>query len=327
MHLPEKLQQAILFEAEKFKLKDISFAREELTSRYRQPKIGKTAPIASDLERCAYVVARMPATFAVINKILIELKHRVEKFEFKSMLDLGAGPGTAMWAACQNFPEIRNFSLIEQDFSLIELGKRLAESSDNEFVKAAEWKLQKMEDLNEDKQYDLVILSYSLGELPNNAISQLIEACWNLTNGFLVIIEPGTPTGFNLIRSIRDQLIALKAYLVAPCPHANKCPMENKNWCHFDERVERSFLHRRIKGGTLGYEDEKFSYLIVSKKPCRLPESRILRHPQKHSGHMIFELCTSQGIEQRIISKRTPEIYKKARKMEWGSSFEGKENE
>lgn len=322
MHLPEELQEAIALETDKFKLREMQTAREQLTGRYRS-QTQKGALIGNEAERCAYLVARLPATYAVISRVLEELIHRTGgSSPIRTLLDLGAGPGTAMWAASQALPEVTQYSLVEQDEALMTLGKRLAAQARTPPLPNVQWHLQKMEELKGIVQHDLVILSYSIGEIHPSAIQPLIEKCWQLANRYLVVIEPGTCKGFELIRTIRNQLIACGAHLVAPCPHAAVCPMGEGNWCHFSERIERSILHRRIKSGTLGYEDEKFSYLIFSKDACKLPEARVLRHPQKRSGHVSIEFCTGEGLKQQVISKRTPEEYKRAKKLEWGSSVE-----
>lgn len=325
MHLPEELQEAIALEADKFKLREMQTAREQLTERYRSAHSAerKGTYIESEAERCAYLVARLPATYAVISRVLQELIRRTEgATAIHSLLDLGAGPGTAMWAASQVLTEVTRYSLVEQDEILIALGKRLAAQAQNPPLSNVRWFLQKMEDVRGIDPHDLVILSYSIGEIHPNAIQPVIERCLQLTNRYLIVIEPGTCKGFELLRAIRMRLIESGCHLVAPCPHAAACPMQGGNWCHFSERIERSALHRRIKSGTLGYEDEKFSYLIFSKDAVTLPEARVLRHPQKRSGHVSLELCTSEGLKQQMISKRTPEEYKRAKRLEWGSSIE-----
>src|SRR5262249_25331226 len=138
----------------------------------------------------------------------------------------------------------------------------------------------------------------------------------------LLVIEPGTPVGFERIRMIRRQLIEWGACMVAPCPHTLRCPMEGGDWCHFAARVERTSLHRKLKGGTLGYEDEKYSYVAVSKEPCPLPTARILSEPSRHSGHVTLKLCTrDEWIQHPILSRKQGDRYKQAKKASWGDSF------
>lgn len=320
MHLPEELREAITLEADKFKLKEILVARTHLTECYRNLSKKKGAYIGSEAERCAYIISRLPATFGVICRVFTELSKRIDTSIIQSVLDLGAGPGTTMWAAHEILPKVSQYSLVEQDSALMAIGQRLSKEAPFSFD--WKWYLQNMEHLKGIAKHDLVVLSYSIGELEQQALQPLIQTCWELSNHYLVVIEPGTPKGFERIRDIRDQLIQLGGFLVAPCPQAGTCPMEGGNWCHFSQRIDRSSLHRQIKGGTLGYEDEKFSYLIASKAYCPLPDARVLRHPQKHSGHVTLELCTHTGLEKRLISKRIPQEYKRARKLDWGSSIE-----
>jgi ribosomal protein RSM22 (predicted rRNA methylase) len=91
--------------------------------------------------------------------------------------------------------------------------------------------------------------------------------------------------------------------------------------------VERTSLHRQLKGGTLGYEDEKFSYLVAARPEVIADKdspaySRLVRHPGKHSGHVQLTLCTPQGlIENRTVARSSKIAYKAARKAEWGDAW------
>lgn len=322
MHLPDELKKAIEELVKGKKIPHISKAREELTARYKDREDTVSDFITSEIQRDAYLVARMPATFAVIKNVLKEVSERVPDIKPKTLLDLGAGPGTTPWAASQVFPELEQVTLIEKDKDFVTLGKKLASISSNKTLQKAQWHIQNLEQLNSFPKSDLIVMSYAVGELNPERIPSLIEAGWKATNQFFVVIEPGTPVGFERIRAIRSQLISLGAHMVAPCPHMLACPMSGKNWCHFSERLARSSLHRQIKGGDLGYEDEKYSYVVFSKTPCPLPLNRVLRHPLKRSGHVVLYLCIREfGLKQETISRRNPDLYRQARDLEWGSIF------
>ncbi|NLN42060.1 MAG: rRNA methyltransferase, partial [Clostridiales bacterium] len=99
------------------------------------------------------------------------------------------------------------------------------------------------------------------------------------------------------------------------------CPMADDNWCHFAQRISRSRLHRQVKAGELSFEDEKFSFVAVSREKGKVIEGRILRHPQVRKGHIIFEICSSDGISSRVITRKDKELYRYARSLNWGSPF------
>jgi ribosomal protein RSM22 (predicted rRNA methylase) len=202
---------------------------------------------------------------------------------------------------------------------LIKIGKELAQHSDVPAVRSAKWLEHDLEIQEEFPSHDCVILSYSIGEL-KSPIS-LLEKAWQATKKLLLIVEPGTPVGFDRIRNKCKQLIDWGAHLVAPCPHQAACPMQGGDWCHFAARVERTSLHRKLKSGTLGYEDEKFSYIAAAKNPVVLPPSRILSPPDKHSGHILLKLCTAEGVKTPTLSKKMGDPYKKARKADWGDAI------
>lgn len=317
--LPETLQLAIEKEIDRFGFQEINQARKELTERYRNP-FHQTNFMTEERHRIAYLATRMPATFTVIKKVFNEINHRIS-LPIKSVLDLGAGPGTSFWAAQEIFQNLEKMTLVELDGDLIQLGQRLYEQQLNRNSLKMDWIQANIEQLPEIREHDLILLSYSINELSPEIIPNIIDVCWKRTKNCLVVIEPGTPAGFERIRAIRNQLIELGACIVAPCPGSMECPMAHGDWCHFSERVERTSFHRRIKEGTLGYEDEKYSYIAVSKTPVKLPEGRILRHPNRHSGHLDLTLCTLEGLKKVTISKRHGELYKKARKAEWGDTF------
>ena len=68
-------------------------------------------------------------------------------------------------------------------------------------------------------------------------------------------------------------------------------------WCHFAARVERTSIHRRIKRASLGHEDEKFSFVIFSRNPASRADSRVIRHPLKHTGHVNLQLAYKRDLK------------------------------
>lgn len=302
MQLPEELQSAIDQIVQKTSPTALRKARESLTQDYRE---GRASIFTDEAKRLAYLGARMPATFAAVHKALQNLPFLPEH-----LLDLGAGPGTASWVAAELFPSLKKVTLVEKSPEAIALGKILAEA--HPLLQHSTWLQQPLSDPL--PKADAAILSYVLNELSDP--HSLIQRCWEAVP-LLILVEPGTPKGFQLIRKIRQQLIDLKAHLIAPCPHASACPIQGSDWCHFSARVERTRLHRLLKDGSLGYEDEKFSYLIAAKTPAQPFGSRIIRHPQKQSGHVCLTLCTGK-IEEKTVARSDKAFYRKARDAEWG---------
>jgi ribosomal protein RSM22 (predicted rRNA methylase) len=145
---------------------------------------------------------------------------------------------------------------------------------------------------------------------------------WAAAKQLLVIVEPGTPRNFGQVAQIRRELIAIGAHLVAPCPHELECPMAAANdWCHFAVRLERRAEHRRMKGGALGYEDEKFSYIAFAKGPTQLTNARIVRHPMTHSGFIRLSLCTTDGLQEKTVTRSQKEAFRAARRAKWGDEW------
>jgi ribosomal protein RSM22 (predicted rRNA methylase) len=76
--------------------------------RSRMP-IARTVPAASirnDLDALAYAAVRMPATYAAIRASLEAAGEIIPDFAPRSLLDVGADPGTAAWAAQDLWPSI-----------------------------------------------------------------------------------------------------------------------------------------------------------------------------------------------------------------------------
>lgn len=316
MQLPQSLHHAIQQTLAHCNVNALSQAVAELSDSYRSQTKKDGVFMKSEIHRLAYLATRMPATFAANGAVLSQLP---ESLNIASLLDLGAGPGTASWAATTLFPQIQNITLIEQDAELIALGQSLARNHSS--LQNATWHHQNLTQNAPFPPHDLVICSYALNELSSADAHSVLTRAWTSTGIALVLVEPGTMLGFEYIRQHRQTLIDLGAHIMAPCPHPNTCPIPQNDWCHFSQRINRSALHRQLKIGYLGYEDEKFSYLIATKSPIQTPQARVLRHPQRRSGHTQLQLCTPEGLETHTVTRSNKALWRQVRKTNWGDTW------
>jgi ribosomal protein RSM22 (predicted rRNA methylase) len=77
----------------------------------------------------------------------------------------------------------------------------------------------------------------------------------------------------------------------------------------------------RMKGGTLGYEDEKYSYLVVARPGIgdRAP-GRVLRRPEENKFSVTLAVCAPDGLEARVVPSRDKAAFKAAKKLDWGDA-------
>jgi ribosomal protein RSM22 (predicted rRNA methylase) len=324
MNLPDDLQIALEQVLQTTPARNLTRTADELSRRYRTGHgQDRRTFLHTQEDITAYAAYRLPATFAAIYAALTEIHLRRPDWQPRTLLDVGAGPGTAMWAAAQLRPTLEQATLLERNQHMLRLGQQLARHAHSQTVKQAKWRSIDLTGQWEETQHDLVICAYVLGELPQARLTAISEHLWACTGDTLLFVEPGTPSGFELIRTVRTALLARGATILAPCPHNNACPIQANDWCHFAQRINRSRLHRSTKGATLAYEDEKFSYVAFSRTPGSPIAGRVIRHPQKRGGHIHLELCTPAGLKTTTISRSAGPAYHKAQDLYWGAAVEG----
>mmetsp|Transcript_20618 Transcript_20618/g.21406 ORF Transcript_20618/g.21406 Transcript_20618/m.21406 type:complete len:762 (+) Transcript_20618:1-2286(+) len=202
------------------------------------------------------------------------------------------------------------------------------------------------------------------------------------SNGVFVCVEPGSPKGYRFINDLREWIIEKRDELkkkeeefqsnssieqehslsdsslsstvkksmsiesvniLAPCPHALKCPLADKSfdWCHFSQLIRRyskNIIPRVKKDDDL--KNEKYSYLVIKKgehilnridtvtdeSELTIPElsfkwGRLVRPTIKKQKHTIIDVCTREGsFERKTISYShgRDEGYKIAKRLKWG---------
>jgi ribosomal protein RSM22 (predicted rRNA methylase) len=279
-------------------------------------------------EHIAYMLYRMPATHAAMGRVLDHIKEMLPSFAPKTILDLGSGPGGSLVAALEKFPSLEKAIGLERNEEFVLLSKECFSFFDES---RATILMKTLDEVLPDETYDCVIASYSFGELLPEIQEKWFS--WAKKNAKLfILVEPGTPQGWETMLDIREKAIALENRLLAPCPHAKTCPMksEGRTWCHEAARLPRTFIHRYMKEGVVGYEDEKFCYLGVlfdETVECMPPSCRIVHTPKHRAGHTILQLCTKRGtLEERIVSRRHKDLFGRVKRARWGDSFPDKES-
>ncbi|XWS38190.1 hypothetical protein CRYUN_Cryun19dG0109100 [Craigia yunnanensis] len=250
-----------------------------------------------DDETIAYVASRMPAVYSACYRVLSEVRRRLPGFLPTKVLDFGAGTGSAFWAMREVWPKsVEKINLVEPSQSMQRAGRSLIQGLKNLPLIHSYINLQALtkEISKSEREHDLVIASYVLGEIPSlkDRIT-IVRQLWSLTRDVLVLVEPGTPHGSNIISQMRSHILWMEkrkcrkakvnkedskdlidlrsgAFIVAPCPHDGHCPLEKSGkYCHFVQRLQRTTSQRaykRSKGDPLrGFEDEKFSFVAFRR--------------------------------------------------------------
>ena len=316
MDIPEELKDSINRLLSENKFSDVIENAQTISNRYRKNDGKGKRLLTNESEAVSYAISRMPATYVAVYSAFKQILANYNE-KITSLLDVGAGTGAGTWAV----NEIKNMSQItclEREKSMSNIGKQLMK---NTVLDNAQWKSYDVLQDEIAEKADIVLTSYMINELPEQERENAVLKLWKATNKLMVVIEPGTPEGFKNILNIRKLIKEQGGYIVAPCCCNGECPIKENDWCAFYARVARSSIHRQAKGGNLGYEDEKFSYIAVSKISVEITGERILRHPQINSGVVKVKLCTAEGVQEKTYSKKDGEIYKKIKKLDAGEKI------
>lgn len=315
--LPAELKAALDAKLQGFSRTDAARRSQKISTTYRAG--GGSGTIKSEADALAYALARMPATYAAVAAGLNALTEIAPDLAPETLLDVGAGPGTASWAAAEAFPSLQDFTLMDANAALSRLALDLARDS----TRLAECRYLPGDagaNLTEVSQADLVVASYIIGELGENEQRALTAAMWAKARHALLVIEPGTPAGYARMLALRQQLVAAGAYVAAPCPHEKPCPLIAPDWCHFSQRLPRSQAHRQIKGAEVPFEDERFIYVALTRTAPVTRALRVLAPPDVGKAEITARLCTEEGIALTKVPRRDKAGYASARRWRWGDA-------
>ena len=319
---PPALRRALDRLTSRVRVGDLRQAAQRLTTAYRSTTKTKI-PVSqwTDIDRLAYVGARMPATYRATRTVLEELRSRCPDLPMVSLLDIGAGPGTVLWAAASVFDELSRATLLEPDAGMVTLGRQLCTGSVLESQVETTWRTGDVNQLQNEGDHDLVVAAYLLAELGKEQRDAVVDAAWQACDRAAVFIEPGSVDGFRHVIDARRRLLDRGASIVAPCPHQRPCPLPADDWCHFAARLNRTPLQRQLKGGTLTYEDEKYAFVAATHGSGTPSAARVIRRPRVGPGHVVLHVCAEDGLHDLTVT-RSHGDYRQARKIRWGDNWD-----
>ncbi|HTB22453.1 MAG TPA: small ribosomal subunit Rsm22 family protein [bacterium] len=292
-----------------------------------------------------YLAARFPATYAAMAAALRQVPDAALA-GCESVLDVGAGPGTATWALRERLPTLKTARLLESNGEMLGHAQALAEVYPG--LKVTFHSGDLAEQLKLAAPADILVMAYVLSELDEAAQTDLLKAAWDKARKGIFLLEPGTPETSRRVLAARAQWVRMGGNLIAPCPQSGSCPMDPARppkearkggprgggeapkdlpWCHFAVRLERRGLHKSVKGGDLGYEDEKFSWVYVSKDPGLPPAAPFRLHsdPRRVNRNINLDVCDREGERRNLFYRRREASFSlrhAVRQLKWGDGWD-----
>lgn len=291
--------------------------------RYRQPEQNKQQRHVSDaLDALAYLGLRAPATYAQIWSAVAATSELVPHWQPTTLLDLGCGPGSGLWALFDLFPSLTQATCVDRSTHFLTLGQQILRAI--EAPLAVTWQQADLLHYAQqsDTVYDVVLLANVLNELNEQQRAALVTAAFARCSSMLIIVEPGTPVGSEIVQRAAQQL-ASGGTLMAPYL-GNQFVQEE--WLHFSQRFTRPGFTRRLRQAmrdselmASDWEDAKYSYIAVGKiAPEIAPWGRVIGPVQLVKGYLEVPVLTHAQCFSLKVAKRDKQRFAFGKKLRWG---------
>ena len=291
--------------------------------RYRQPEQNKQQHHVSDaLDALPYLGLRAPATYAQIGSAVAATSELVPHWQPTTLLDLGCGPGSGLWALFGLFPSLTQATCVDHSAHFLTLGQQILHTIQAPL--AVTWqKADLLQHVQQHKTvYDVVLLANVLNELNEQQRDALVAAAFACCGSMLIIVEPGTPAGSAIVQRAAQQL-APSGTLIAPYLGNQVVPEE---WLHFSQRFTRPGFTRRLRQAmrdselmASDWEDAKYSYVTVGKiVPELTPWGRVIGPVQLSKGYLEVPVLTHEQCFGVKVPKRHKQQFAYGKKLSWG---------
>lgn len=281
--------------------------------------------------REAYEAYYLPSNLRKIQMPLVELALHPENLFGKDtlrVLDLGCGPGTAMFGVMEFFAAVKkrpplaltaidhvaeNLKIAEELFTAFKSICNLDASLNT--VRSAVELIRHLQ----ERIFNLIIFSNVLNEIFIHDEARIVKRT-NLVaeylnrfladDGSCIIIEPALRETSRELLEVREGLLRQGFHIYSPCFCHTECSAlaNPKDWCHEDLAWDPSATIQLLDSLTgLRKDSLKFSYLIIRKDSKSLADVygdnvfRIVSEPLVSKGKMEFYLCGEAG--RRLITR------------------------
>ncbi len=281
--------------------------------------------------RTAYVRYFLPSNMEKVHLALTDLSLHPGQFFAKErlrVLDLGAGPGTALLGLLTFFARRSKRTALEcAAVDAVAENLRVAEElfvayrtelGIDASLKTVRADIEGAERLIEGP-FDIIVMSNVLNELypaDEDRIEQRTVIVKNLLdklldpNGSCIIIEPALRDTSRDLLKVRDGLLAKGFSVYTPCLTSKNCPAlaNPKDWCHEDIPWDPPEIIKKLDRLTgLRKDSLKFSYLVLRKDNRSLRDLfgrdafRVVSEPLVTKGKIEFYLCGEKG--RKLITR------------------------
>lgn len=200
----------------------------------------------------AYCFYFLPLNTLRVQRVQEQIKSSLDISKVENIIDFGAGLATAARALADR----NKIHLIEKSSE----AQNLVNMFDQNHAAYQWYKMAPM--IKDIKGTKLAVFSYSLTELSEPPV-------WIRDCDHILILEPSTEQDGRKLMQLRQNLIEQGWNILAPCTHAQACPLLNESkhdWCH-------DRLHTELPEWLIQLEDHlpmknrtlTVSYLLASK--------------------------------------------------------------
>lgn len=266
-------------------------------------------PWAERWAQAAYLAYYLPLNFARASAVAHEAHTRGFFSGLSTLIDFGAGPGTAQMAISDRFTGLTTSICIDRSREPLELHKRLLEGSTQNIA----WRTETSPESLPRRDTRLAVFSYAATELER-------LPSWATESEAILLIEPSTREDGRALLRTRSALLTSGYHAWAPCSHQGPCPLldsSERDWCH--DRIEWDAppgwdaLERELpmKNRTLTY-----SYVLLRKTPpptTRPHLARVIGDPLVEKGKTRQLICQGPSREflawfPQRMKGRTPDL-------------------